>query len=215
MTWRRCGIWAPSSCGRRSISSVWDVVIFSAAFMAVVTMTVATGCALTVRSIRRANRVVPERRDAAPTGWLWSLREPARLHRRLKRAVRLTRAAMAQMAPMAPARTRRRDQPTSALTAIADDLVYRAAAIDDQLVAAARIRPLLRGLGREVAEVERAAWRLAGTAAAWRAQLQQAALAQPLPGLDAGSRLDAFEAAMAELSSLGHVSYPSQISSAR
>jgi hypothetical protein len=177
-------------------------LIFGVALMAVVMIAIVTTCALAVWSIRRANRVVPERRGAAPTGWLWSLREPARLHRRLKRAVRLIRAAVAPAGP--PERMRRPVQPTSALSAVADDLVSRAAAVDDQLVMAARMRPLLRGLAREVADIEHAAWRLAGTAAAWRAQLQQAALAQPLPALDAGSRLDAFEAAMAELSSGGH-----------
>jgi hypothetical protein len=189
-----------------------ELLIFGAAFMAILMIAVAAGCALAVWSIRRANRVVPERRGAAPTGWLWSLREPARLHRRLKRAVRLVRAAAAPVGPQP--QTQRHVQPTSALAAVADDLVSRAAAIDDQLVFAARVRPLLRGLAREVADVEHAAWRLAGTAAAWRAQLQQAALAQPLPALDAGSRLDAFEAAMAELSSMGHAGYPSQVRSA-
>lgn len=161
---------------------------------------VIVGFALTVRSIRRANRIVPGRRSAAPIGWLWSLRAPARMHRRLKRAVRMAAAAAVPVEPLGEhPRSRRRSQPASALGAVADDVARRAVAVDDWLVTTAWMRPLPPGLVREVHEVEEAAWRLARTAAAWRAQLHQAIVADVAPGLDLRSRLDAFEAAMAEL----------------
>ena len=134
----------------------------------------------------------PRPQDAAPIGWLWSLRAPARLHRRLRRAVTMTRSAVTPLAGrqlvVAPGR----------------GAGPRAAFIDDRLVAAAPTRGRLGGLGREVAEVEVDARRLTYLAHSWRTQLQQAALAsEPVPALDMRSRLDAFEAAMTELSQAG------------
>ena len=173
------------------------VVVLTLALLIVVP---ATCGALTVRSVRRANRLVPRRRTLAPTSWLWSWREPARLHRRLRRAVHRAQAAVAPLEP--PARRWRRTPATSALTVMAGDLTERALAVDDALVAAAGMRPLMPALARQVQDVELSSWQLAGTAASWRVQLHQAALAQPLPELDLGSRLEAFQAAMAELSHL-------------
>jgi hypothetical protein len=150
------------------------------------------GLTLAVRSVCRANRVVPDRRTTAPIGWLWSLRAPARLHRRLRRAVAMVRAAVTPLAGR------------SSLSHLAEELAQRAAFIDDRLVAAAPTRWLLGGLAREVADVEADARRLTSLAHSWRTQLQQAALSsEPGPALDMQSRLDAFEAAMTELSRVG------------
>jgi hypothetical protein len=171
------------------LRSIFLVLIWMLAFLAIVTV---VGCTLVVRGVRRANRVAPNRRTAAPIGWLWSLRAPARLHRRLKRAVRM---AWTSVAPLAP---------RGSLSRLADELAQRAAFIDDRLVSAARARWLLGGLAQEVAQVEADARRLTGLAHSWRLQLQQAALAsEAVPALDMQSRLDAFEAAMAELSRVG------------
>jgi hypothetical protein len=164
------------------------------------------GCTMAVRSVRRANRVVPDRRSAAPTRWLYSWREPARLHRRLRRAVTMARSAVAPLQPQ-PRRWHQADQ-GGALAQMADELAQTAAAIDDQLVWAASLHPgwrrqTLAPLAREVVDVESGAWRLGRLAHAWRTQLHQAALDESASPLDLGSRLDAFEAAMAELSRVG------------
>jgi hypothetical protein len=167
---------------------------------------IVAGCTVAVRSVRRANRVVPDRRSAAPTRWLYSWREPARLHRRLRRAVNMARSAMTPLHPQ-PRRWRRAQQ-GGALAQMGDELAHRAAAIDDQLVWADSLHPgwrrqTLAALARDVADVESDAWRLARLAHAWRTQLHQAALVEAASPLDLGSRLDAFEAAMAELSRVG------------
>jgi hypothetical protein len=162
------------------------------------------GCALFVRSVRRANRVVPERRSWAPTTWLWSLREPARLHRRLRRSVALARSAVAPLRPASRGRHGRRPHPIG-LVAVADDLAARAGVLDDELIRLAAApgpwrAPALAPLASQVREVESASWRLAQLAEAWRRQLHQAALPPTSPSATPiGSRLDAFEAAMAEL----------------
>jgi hypothetical protein len=186
------------------MASVMHSVVLFVVWMIVFTATVTVlGCSMAVRSVRRANRVHPDRRSAAPLRWLYSLREPARLHRRLRRAVSLARSAVAAQQP--PAHRRRKADEGGALSGMADELAQRAAAIDDQLVWAASIhrrwrRQTMLSLAREVADVETGAWRLARLAQVWRAQLHQAALVESSPPLDLGSRLDAFEAAMAELS---------------
>jgi hypothetical protein len=189
------------------MGDVQELLTILVGFALVVLFTTGVVCMLAVRSVKRANRVVPERRSWAPTGWLWSVREPARLHRRLRRAATLARSSVVPLRP--PRRGWRGSQPAaSGLVAVADDLARRAVALDDELVgAAASPRPWrssqLAGLAMQVQEVEAGAWRLAHLAAAWRRQLQQAALGEPVPVLEIGSRLDAFEAAMAELSRSG------------
>jgi hypothetical protein len=175
------------------------VVLLGGAFL---TAAAIVGGALVVRSVRRANRVVPERRSWAPTTWLWSFREPARLHRRLRHAVALARSSVAPLRPATHGWRGRRPQP-SGLVAVADDLAARAGVLDEELVRVAaaagswRARALAP-LASQVREVEATSWRLAQLAEAWRRQLHEAAL--PATATTVGSRLDAFEAAMAELS---------------
>lgn len=178
-----------------------EVLIFAAWFIGISVVASAVCWTLTVRSLRRANRVVAGRRTAAPISWLWSWREPARLHRRLRRAVSVAQTAVAP--PVPPPGGRRRSSAPSPLSALADELAGQAAAVDDRLVAAGRMRSLMPALAREVHEVERSAWRLSGLASAWRTQVHQAALTEGTGVLDFGSRLDAFEAAMAALSQPG------------
>ena len=67
----------------------------------VIVATVAAGTALVMRALIRANRVSPRRRSAAPLSWLISPRLPARLHRRLQRAVVTTNFATSVIAPAA------------------------------------------------------------------------------------------------------------------
>jgi hypothetical protein len=181
------------------VRALWIFAVWVSAFFVI-----ATGIcgSLVARSVRRVNRVSPHRRSAAPVAWLYSWREPARLHRRLRRAVAVAHSAVAPLRP--PQRRWRRADQGGALAEMADELGRRAAAVDDQLVWAASLHPgwrrqTLASLAREAAEIESNAWRLAHLANRWRAQLDQAALSQAAPPLDLGARLDAFEAAMAEL----------------
>jgi hypothetical protein len=180
---------------------VHQALLFAAWFFGFIVVASAVCWALTIRSLRRANRVVAGRRTAAPISWLWSWREPARLHRRLRRAVAMARAAVAS--PLSPPTGRRRAAPATMLSTLAAELAEHAVAIDERLVAAGRMRSLLPALAQEVHEVERSAARLSSLAGAWRAQVHQAALTEGTGALDFGSRLDAFEAAMAELGQPG------------
>jgi hypothetical protein len=171
---------------------------------ALATMMVASiGCWLVARRVVRANRVVPDRRSPAPLSWLWSLRTPARLHRRLRRAVQVVSYVMAPFRP--PPRGSRRSVPPEELVGIANELVVRAAQLDDRLAAAAALAGPWRGrvfdqLGAAVSDVEASVLHLERVAVAWRAQIDAAArMSEPLPPLDLRSRLGALEAAVTEV----------------
>jgi hypothetical protein len=171
----------------------------------VVTASLAVG--LGVRSLSRSNRVVPDRRSPAPITWLWSWATAARLHRRLRRAAQMVAFVVAPLRP--PTRGRRRPNPgTSPLVEVADTLMARVVEIDERLVAASRVAPrwrahLVADLGRAVTEVEESVAHLGRVAAAWRSQMEAAGRYEPLPALDLRSRLDAVEAALAEVAHAG------------
>jgi hypothetical protein len=186
---------------------------FAVSAVVVVALSVA-GWFLLVRSLHRANRVVATRRCRAPLAWLWSWRQPARLHRRLRRAVQAATAAVAHLEHQCNPEQRvsgpsRRRRPGSfsatPLHDVAGDLVQRAAAVDDCVVAACRLgRPWAQHrmgeLTAEVREVEALAFRLVQLSGQWRSSLDQAV--QPaLPPPDLRERLDAVEAALQELPS--------------
>ncbi len=154
---------------------------------------VGVGLALVIRALGRANRVASGRRSAAPLSWLASPRAPARFHRRLRRAVG---AAEFSVGSLAPAAVPLRD--------VAGELVGRAVAIDDCLVAAGALhpaarRPRLLQLASEVREVEGSAARLHQISSDWRRCLDQATASVPVPPPDLHQRLDAVEAALREL----------------
>src|ERR1700694_1902398 len=113
---RPCGTWERNSIGI-VIHSVFLVVLWLLLFMACATV---LGCTIVVRSVRRANRVHPGRRSAAPLRWLYSWREPARLPRRRRRAVTLAQSAVTSFRP--PARRWRQGDGGGSLTAMADEL---------------------------------------------------------------------------------------------
>lgn len=119
---------------------------------------------------------------------------PARLHRRLRRAVTVANLS----AGMAPAAFTLRD--------VAGELVARAVAIDDVLVAAYGLqgevrRPRLVRLSADVHEIEVSAARLHQLSDDWRRYLDQSVspTAMALPTLQ--ERLDSVEAALNELPS--------------
>jgi hypothetical protein len=150
------------------------------------------------RTVWRTNRVAPDRPTNAPISWLFSPREPARLHRRLRRAVQLTQGAVAPL--RSNPKRRQKSQPAeSPLVEVADDLIAQACQLDDRLAHLAP--PWRREMTAAVADVEAAAIRLCRVAASWQMEIRRAA---ELPGpslgpLELRARLDAVEAALAEL----------------
>ena len=147
--------------------------------------------------LRRRNRVSPNARSRAPLTWLVSPSRAALAHRRLRRAVVAVRAATAP-------RDRRTNRDGGELAACVAELQRHAAAVDDHLVLAARCSPavrrnLVRGLGREVGDVERLAARV--TTAALGQSLGSAARRDDAVRHIA-ERLDALEAAHADLAAL-------------
>jgi hypothetical protein len=106
--------------------------------------------------LQRMNRVSPAMRSPAPIVWLWSPRQPARLHRRLRLAI--------VEIHLAPSR-RRRDMPSLSVDDLRRELEYQAVELDHHLVTAAhhpktQRRSLLRQLQGQVSEVERLSIRL-------------------------------------------------------
>jgi hypothetical protein len=146
--------------------------------------------------LRRRNRINPRVRTAAPLRWLWSIRAPARAHRRLRRAVRGAHGALAQGGAQG--------LPVDGLADCLGDLEAHAFAIDDQLVVASRFstsicRSMLRGLRPEVAEIEVIAARVAATVVT-RSTMSDERLANVRRGVS--ERLDALDAAHAEVAGL-------------
>jgi hypothetical protein len=183
---------------------VHEVVVAIGVMFLLVVVTAAVAIGLLAHTLIRSNRVVPNRRSSAPLTWLWSWAAAARLHRRLRRAVRAVAYVIGPLRP--PSRGRgRTGHPTSPLVDVADALVARAADVDDRVVAASRVAPrwrsrLLADLGVAVAEVEASVAHLGRVAVTWRTQMDAAGgVADPLPALDLRARLDAVEAALAEV----------------
>jgi hypothetical protein len=187
-----------------------DVLKALAASVLVVMALAVAGWLLLMRSLHRANRVVATRRSGAPVSWLWSWRRPARLHRRLRRAVQVATGSVSSLEHHSPISTvgrrpRPGSTPATPLHEVAGELAQRALTVDDYLIAACRLqRPWaqhrLGELTAEVREVEALAVRLVQLSGQWRISLDQAV--QPaLPPPDLRERLDAVEAALQELPS--------------
>lgn len=181
-----------------------DILIALAVIGATIASAGTFGFYLIARAVWRANRVVPDRRTQAPISWLVSPREPARLHRRLRRAAEVSNGAVA---PMRSASKRRQpDKALSPLVQVADDLIAEAVQLDDRLPQAAGAFPQWRGqllheLAAQVKEVEAAAVRLVQLSVTWQMEMRRAA-ELPTAGvapLELRARLDAVEAALAEL----------------
>ncbi len=167
----------------------------------------ATGCALTVRTLRRANRVVADRPTPAPVTWLWSWQEPARLHRRLRRAVEAAGSAAltVEADTGGGGGKRRRNKSTTPLATLAVEVAEQAAAVDKQLASVSHVPRTWRSremsaISGQVRELEASAYRLGQLAVEWRTQLRQ--LAPTAPALELQTRLDALEAAIAEVAPL-------------
>ena len=151
--------------------------------------------------LRRRNLVSVRHRVKPPLPWLVSPQRCARLHRRLRDAV-------ATMRMVVPRSTRRHKPPAelAELARAADELEAHAAALDGDLLIAARLRgtsgiAFRARLGGQVGDVERVAARI--TAAAGATSPQRLA-AQPTPAAlaELNEQLDALEAARDELARL-------------
>lgn len=177
------------------MSVVADVLlVLVATFAALVAMScVALGLALW--RLGRRNRVHPAIPTPAPVTWLASPQRAARLHRRLRAAV----VTANHREPTRRSR-QRRGLPTTSVDDLVHDLIREAAAVDRQLVVAARaprrVRVRLLGVCEpQVAQIERVAARLAVLASAD---------ARP-SGAGIGAledRVDALEAARREIADL-------------
>lgn len=151
--------------------------------------------------LRRRNLVSRRHRVRPPLPWLVSPKHCARLHRRLRDAVAAMRLAV-------PRPTRRHKAPPelSQLGAAADELEAHAAALDGDLLVAARLRgtygiALRSRLGSQVADVERVAGRITAAAGAASPE-RRAALPTPEAMAELSEQLDALEAARDELARL-------------
>lgn len=118
--------------------------------------------------LQRKNRVDPDHETMAPLLWLWSPAQPARLHRRLQRAVVPLRVVAAQADPAPTSRRARRQAappPDGSAAGLRRTVLAQAVEIDRNVVLVARQpRPVrrqsLRALGAQVTEIERLTGRL-------------------------------------------------------
>jgi len=158
--------------------------------------------ALTIRAIRKANRISPRVPTFAPTSWMFLPERPARMHRRLRRSATMARAGAAVHAGGTG-----RGLPT--IPDLADEIERRACGIDTQVVLASRASgparwSMLNALEGDVAEVEALASRLVALTTTW----STVAATGPHPGGTQviSERLDALEQAMREVDQLstGH-----------
>jgi len=169
----------------------------------VVAMGVATvAFGVTFRHLRHAIRVVPSRPTSVPPLWFVHPCRPAQLHRRLRRVCRSVIAAVGlPTRSLHPSRRHRRSSP---LTRVGAEVMDRAMAIDGRLVAAHRLsspwrRSVLEELSAEVRAVEAAAVRVGRLDSIWREHQRAGAPSGPVGEPSLEIRLDAMEAAMADL----------------
>jgi len=158
--------------------------------------TLGASTAFVVHTVRKRNRVAPGTRSPAPISWLWSWRMSARLHRHLARTIHAVHACIVDS----------REQ--LGLATMVKELETQAIAIDRQLVAVDRSpNPtryrILRELYAEVRQVDAVAERVIRMGRAWAGDEPSV---RGLAGVS--ERLDALEAAMADLARLDRADGP-------
>jgi hypothetical protein len=166
--------------------------------------------ALVMRGIARSNRVSPDIPTLAPLTWTFLPERPARLHRRLRRAVLMARIAAA-------GHVARGGSGLGAIPELVGDLERRACVIDSELVVASRSRgplrwSMLNDLEHQVYEVDGLATRIAGLATAWSSASSRGGDPARLDAIS--ERLNALESALQEVSaiSFNHPSWTPQAS---
>ena len=141
--------------------------------------------------IRRQLRVRPSTKSVAPTYWLVGTSEPARLHRRLRRAASIARAAG--------------ERGDATIAELADEVQDHAVALERHLVLLSRLwrreRDARRELVAQVAQIEHLSARLTVSAVeVTRPRALTAGSADALAELT--ERIDALDAARKELTAL-------------
>ena len=141
--------------------------------------------------LRKQLRVRPSTRSAAPTSWLVSTSEPARLHRRLRKAATAARLAGARGG--------------ATIAALAAEIEDHAVALETHLVMLSRLwrreRQARRQLVAQIAQLEQLTIRL--TASAVEVNRPRALGAGSPDALaELTERIDALDAARAELTVL-------------
>src|SRR2546430_14378560 len=177
-----------------------ELAVIVAILVVVFVVLPAVTFALFMRSLARRNRVSPSVPTLAPLTWSVLPERPARLHRRLRRAVAMARAAAA-------GHVARNGRALGAIPELVGDLEQRACAVDNELVVAARAKgplrwSMLNDLEHQVYEIDALVSRVAGLTAAWSAATATGGTGPA--GLDAiGERLDALEAAVHDVRAIG------------
>jgi hypothetical protein len=141
--------------------------------------------------LRKQLRVRPSTRSAAPTAWLVSTSEPARLHRRLRKAATTARLAGARGG--------------ATIASLADEIEDHAVALETHLVMLCRVwrreRQARRQLVAQIAQLEQLTVRLTATAVeVSRPRALGAGSPDALAELT--ERIDALDAARQELTTL-------------
>jgi hypothetical protein len=143
--------------------------------------------------LRKQLRLRPKTRSQAPTAWLVSTSEPARLHRRLRRAAAIARSAGARG--------------DSTISGMATELEDHAIALEAHLVALSRVwrreRDGRHHVHTQVVHVEQLASRLSASAVT-AAQTRALGAGSPDALRELEERLDALDAARIELAQLEH-----------
>jgi hypothetical protein len=141
--------------------------------------------------LRKQLRVRPSTRSAAPTSWLVSTSEPARLHRRLRKATATARLAGARGG--------------ATVAGLAAEIEDHAVAVEAQLVMLARVwrreRDARKQLAGQVTQLEQLAVRISASAVdATRSRALGPGSPDALAALT--ERIEALDAARAELAAI-------------
>ena len=168
-----------------------DVFVALLVFFVTFALLSFTAFGYTTWRVRKQLRVRPSVRSVAPTYWLMSTTEPARLHRRLRRAATVARTAGERGGPT--------------IAELADDLQDHAVVLEHHLVLLSRIWRRERGPRRElveqVAQLEHLSSRL--TISAMEINRPRALSAGSPDGLkELTERIDSLDAARDELAEL-------------
>jgi hypothetical protein len=177
-----------------------DALLGFGIFMGVLFVVFVVSCAWALHWLRRRNQVSLRYPTHPPLRWMVAPGRCARLHRRLQSSVVVLRAAVPR-----PAKRRRRTS-IAPLAAAAEDLEVHAAALDRDLVLAARLRGVVGSqlrdrLAGQVSDMERVVARVAAAATA-ASPLRPGATPTPEALADLDEQLDALESARDELARL-------------
>jgi hypothetical protein len=169
---------------------VHDVLV-ALVIVSVFSFTLCVAGALWIRwRMKRYLRVRPSTPSPAPTGWVLSTTEPARLHRRLRRAASSARISASNGSPAA--------------ASVADQIEDEALRLEVNLVALSRVwrseRDARKELTKEIVELEHLTVRLATSASAMGRPMLGTGAVDSLTELR--ERLDALDQARQELSTV-------------